>query len=118
MAPSLVEMSIDCADLINNGRAEENCCDYYILECLFWDNVNEIAKDINENKVTKDIALRCRSHNLATTYIFIVYSNRVSHTIIQKLNGILLNECTKYGFHLVDIQKEFVEGWCSSSRKR
>ena len=118
MAPSLVEMSIDCADLINNGRAEENCCDYYILECLFWDNVNEIAKDINENKVTKDIALRCRSHNIATTYIFIVYSNRVSHTIIQKLNGILLNECTKYGFHLVDIQKEFVEGWCSSSRKR
>ena len=32
----------------------------------------------------------------------IVYSSKVSHTIIQKLNWLLLNECTKYVFHLVD----------------
>ena len=32
----------------------------------------------------------------------IVYSTKVSHTIMQKLNGLLLNECTKYGFYLVE----------------
>ena len=49
------------------------------------------------------ITLRCRSHNIVTIFISgIVYSNQVSHTIIQKLNGLLLNECAKYGFHLVD----------------
>ena len=60
-------------------------------------NVSEIAKDII------DIALRCRSHNIATIFISsIVYSTKISHMKIQKLNGLLLNECTKYGFHLVD----------------
>ena len=43
--------------------------------------VNEIAKDII------NIALRCRSHAIATIFISrIVYSSKVSHTIIQKLN--------------------------------
>ena len=60
-------------------------------------NVSEIAKD------SINITLRCRSHNIVTIFISgIVYSNQVSHTIIQKLNGLLLNECAKYGFHLVD----------------
>ena len=59
--------------------------------------VNEIAKDII------NIALRCRSHAIATIFISrIVYSSKVSHTIIQKLNYLLLHESTKYGFHLVD----------------
>ena len=60
-------------------------------------SVNQIAMDII------NIALRCRSHNIATIFISsIVYSTKVSHTIIQKLNELLLNECTKYDFHLVD----------------
>ena len=60
-------------------------------------NVNEIAKDI------KNKALRCRSQNIAKIFIFsTVYSTKVSHTIIQKLNGLLRNECTKYSFHLLD----------------
>ena len=60
-------------------------------------NVSEIAKDII------NIALGCRSHNIATIFISsIVYSTKVSHAIIQKLNELLLNECTKHGFHLVD----------------
>ena len=60
-------------------------------------NINEIAKNI------MNIALPCRSHNIATIFISsTVYSVIVSHTIIQKLNGLLLNECTKNGFHLVD----------------
>ena len=59
-------------------------------------NVNEIAKDI------KNKALRCRSQNIAKIFIFsTVYSTKVSHTIIQKLNGLLLNECTKNVFHLL-----------------
>ena len=60
-------------------------------------NVSEIAKDII------NISLRYRSRNIATIFISsIVYSINVSHTIIQKLNELLLNECTKYDFHLVD----------------
>ena len=50
-----------------------------------------------------NIALHCRSHNIAIIFISsIVYSTKISHTKIQELNGLLLNECTKYGFHLVD----------------
>ena len=49
-------------------------------------NVREIAKDII------DIALLCQSHNMATIFISsIVYSTKISHTKIQKLNGLLLN---------------------------
>ena len=60
-------------------------------------NVSEIEKDI------VNIALRCQSHNIATIFISsIVYSTKISHTKIQKLNGQSLNECTKYGFRLVD----------------
>ena len=41
-------------------------------------NVSEIAKDII------NIALRCRSHNIATIFISsIVYSTNISHTKIQ-----------------------------------
>ena len=59
--------------------------------------VSEVAKDII------NIALRCRSHNIATIFVSsIVYSTKNSHTKIQELNGILLNECTKYGFYLLD----------------
>ena len=40
-----------------------------------------------------NIALRCRSHNIATIFVSsIVYSNKISHMINQKLNGQLLNE--------------------------
>ena len=68
-----------------------------LLKCRTNINVSEIAKDII------NIALRCRSHNIATILIAsIVYSTKVSHTIIQKLNELLLDECTKYGFHLAD----------------
>ena len=67
-------------------------------------NVSEIAKDII------DIALCCRSHNIETIFISgIVYSTKVSHTKIQKLNELLLSECTKYGFHLVDNEGVFKE---------
>ena len=60
-------------------------------------NVNEIAKDII------NIALRCPSDNIANIFIsIIVCSTKVSCTIIQKLNGLLLNESKKYGFHLVE----------------
>ena len=58
-------------------------------------NVNEIAKDI------KNKALRCRSQNIAKIFIFSTVYSKVSHTIIQKLNGLLLNECTKNVFHLL-----------------
>ena len=91
------------------------------------DGINDLLKsctDINVNEIAMDIiniALCCQSHNIAAIFISrIVYSTKVSHMIIQKLNGPLLNECTKYGFHLVHngLQREFVEGWCSSSRKQ
>ena len=60
-------------------------------------NVSEIAKDII------NIAFRCRSHSIATIFISsIAYSTKVSHMIIQKLNELMLNKCTKYDFHLVD----------------
>ena len=71
--------------------------------------INDLLKsrtNINGSEITKDtinIALRCQSHNIAAIFISsIVYSTKVSHAIIQKLNGLLLNGCTKYGFHLVD----------------
>ena len=71
--------------------------------------INDLLKrrtNINASQIAKDIiniALRCRSHNIAIIFISsIVYSTKVSHTIIQKLNELLLNECTKYDFHLVD----------------
>ena len=71
--------------------------------------INDLLKsrtNINVSEITMDIiniTLRCRSHNIATIFISsIVYSTKVSHTIIQKLNELLLNECTKYDFHLVD----------------
>ena len=53
-------------------------------------NVSEIEKNI------VNIALRCQSHNIATVFISsIVYSTKISHTKTQKLNGVLLNECTE-----------------------
>ena len=59
-------------------------------------NVNEITKNII------NIALRCRSHNIAMIFISsIVYSSKVSHEIIKRLNELLLNACTKDGFHLI-----------------
>ena len=48
-------------------------------------SVSAIAKDII------NINLRCRNHNITTIFISsIVYSTKVSHRIIQKLNGPLL----------------------------
>ena len=59
-------------------------------------NVNEVTKNII------NVVLRCRSHNIATIFIsIIVYSSKVSHKIIKKLNELLLNACTKDGFHLI-----------------
>ena len=72
-------------------------------------SINDLLKNrtnINVRKIAKDminIALHCQSHNTATILISsIVYNTNISHTKIQKLNGLLLNECAKYGFHLVD----------------
>ena len=49
------------------------------------------------------IALRCRSHNIATIFISsIAYSTKVNLQLIRNLNGLLYNACTKYGFHFVD----------------
>ena len=49
------------------------------------------------------IALKCRSHKLATTFISsIAYSTKVNLQLIWNLNGLLHNACTKYGFHFVD----------------
>ena len=48
--------------------------------------VSEIAKHI------VNVALRSRSHNIATIFISsIVYSTKISHTKIQGLNRLLLN---------------------------
>ena len=53
--------------------------------------INDLLKsrtNINESKIAKDIidiALPCRSHNIATIFISsIVYSTKISHTKIQK----------------------------------
>ena len=71
--------------------------------------INDLLKsrtNINVNEISKDIinlALRCRSHKFQQSIISsIIYSTKVSRTLIQKLNGLLLNECTKYGFNLLD----------------
>ena len=59
------------------------------------DDLLKSRTNINVSKIAKDvinIALRCRSHNIATNFISsIVYSTKVCHTIIQKLNELLLN---------------------------
>ena len=60
-------------------------------------DANEIAKAII------NLALHCWSHNVVTIFISsIVYITNISHTIIQRLNRLFLNECTNYAFHLVD----------------
>ena len=60
-------------------------------------SVDEICDDIVK------IALRCRSHNIATIFIFsIAYSTKVNLQLICNLNGLLHNACTRYGFHFVD----------------
>ena len=60
-------------------------------------SVDEICDDIIK------IALRCRSHNIATIFISsIAYSTKVNLQLIRNLNGLLYNACTKYGFHFVD----------------
>ena len=60
-------------------------------------SVDEICDDINK------IALRCRSHNIATIFISsIAYSTKVNLQLIRNLNGLLYNACMKCGFHFVD----------------
>ena len=60
-------------------------------------SIDEICDDIIK------IALRCRSHNIATIFISsIAYSTKVNLELIRNLNGLLYNVCTKYGFHFVD----------------
>ena len=52
---------------------------------------------------TIKMALRCRSHNIATIFISsIAYSTKVNLQLIHNLNGLLYNACTKYRFHFVD----------------
>ena len=59
-------------------------------------SVDEICDDIIK------IALRCRSHNIATIFISsIAYSTKVNLQLIRNLNGLLYNACTKYGVHFV-----------------
>ena len=60
-------------------------------------SVDEICDDIIK------IALRCRSHNIATIFISsIAYSTKVNIQLIRNLIGLLYNACKKYGFHFVD----------------
>ena len=60
-------------------------------------SVDEICGDIIE------IALRCRSHNIATIFISsITYSIKVNLQLIRNLNGLLYIAGTKYGFYFVD----------------
>ena len=60
-------------------------------------SVDEICDDIIK------IALRCRSHNIATIFISsIAYSTKVNLQLIPNLNDLLYNACTKYVFHFVD----------------
>ena len=60
-------------------------------------SVDEICGDIIK------IALRCRSHNIATIFISsITYSIKVNLQLIRNLNGLLYIACTKYGFYFVD----------------
>ena len=60
-------------------------------------SVDEICDDIIK------IALRCRSHNIATIFISsIAYNIKVNLQLIHNLNGLLYNACTKYRFHFVD----------------
>ena len=58
---------------------------------------DEICDDIIK------IALRCRSHNIATILISrVAYSTNVNLQLIRNLHCLLYNACTKYGFHFVD----------------
>ena len=60
-------------------------------------SVDEICDDIIK------IALRCRSHNIATIFISsIAYNTKVNLQLIHNLNGLLYNACMKCGFHFVD----------------
>ena len=68
-----------------------------LLNSSFIKSVDEICNDIIK------IALRCRSHNIATIFISsIAYSTKVNIQLIRNLNGLLYNAFTKYGFHFVD----------------
>ena len=68
-----------------------------LLNSSFKKIVDEICDDIIK------IALRCRSHNIATIFISsIAYSTKVNLQSIRSLNGLLYNACRKYGFHFVD----------------
>ena len=49
------------------------------------------------------IALRCRSHNIATIFLSrTAYSTKVDLQLIHNLNCLLYNACTKYGFNFID----------------
>ena len=78
----LLEIYVGINDLLNSSSKK---------------SVDEICDDIIK------IALRCRSHNIATIFISsIAYSTKVNLQLIHNLNGLLYNACTKYGFHFVD----------------
>ena len=68
-----------------------------LLNSSSKENVDEICDDIIKS------ALRCRSHNIATTFTSsIAYSTKVNLQLIGNLNDLLYNACTKYGLHFVD----------------
>ena len=68
-----------------------------LLKCSSKKSADEICDDIIK------IALRSRSHNIATIFISsIAYSTKVNLQLIRNLNGLLYNAYTKYGFHFVD----------------
>ena len=59
-------------------------------------SVDEICDDIIK------IALRCRSHNIATIFISsIAYSTKVNLQLIRNLNGLLLMRARNMGFTLL-----------------
>ena len=70
-------------------------------------NVNVIVEDV------MNIALHCRSRNIATVFISsIVCCTNLSYTIIQKLNELLPSECTNSmwsdGIHLLESGKAII----------
>ena len=86
-----------------------------ILQELYYDTagthvgINDLLNSSSKKTVdeicddTIKIALRCRSHIIATIFISsIASSTKVNLQLIHNLNVLLYNTCTKYGFYYVN----------------
>ena len=70
--------------------------------------INDLLNSSSKKSIDKicdniiKIALRCRSHNIATIFISsIAYNTKVNLQLILNLYGLLYNACIKYGFNFV-----------------